>query len=182
MEVNGGRPYNRRGQPIKKVRIYNRKKSQKPAALKSTSRQYDFLKWIRVVFKWGTAHSGLSRPELELLLHLYGYGLFTKYQFFDYYRTIGLTSKAKWDMYIQEGWIKQWRSSGRNMKGLFDLTSKGKIVCSKMHQMCVGDMDMPVYRKSNPLNKRKDILINKYYTNLFNKMNDERAKNKEEGN
>jgi hypothetical protein len=178
--VNNGLPYNRKGQPLKKIRKYHNVRNTKPLAKTETEREYDFLKYIRVVFRWATEHTGLSRPEIEVILYLYSKGVFTKAEFADYYKTIGLTTKARWQKYMDDGWIREWRTSKRNMKGLFDLTSKAKIVCSKMHQMCVGDMDIPTSRRSNPMNRNKDIKINAHYTKLFKQMNAERNKTKEE--
>lgn len=174
MTIQRTHPYDRRGQPIKKARIYA-KVRKKPPVICHKEVTYDFLKWIRVVFKWAKEHSGLNRPELEMLLYLYPIGPFTKAQFIDYHNTIGYTMPSTWKDHISNGWIREWRSGKRNMKGLFDLTSKAKIVCSKMHQMCVGDMDVPTSRRSNPLNRQKDVKVNAHYTKLFKQMNAERA-------
>lgn len=181
--VNHGRPYNYKGKPLKRVKRKITIRKKEPVIRIYGERDYCFLKYIRVVMKWAVEHSGLSRPEIETLLYLYSKGTFTKQEFFFYYKTVGMTTRWNLDRYITDGWIKQWRTGKRNMEGLFDLTSKAKIVCCKMHKMCVGEMDIPVSRRSNPLNKKKDVKVNAQYTLLFKQMNAERAdrdKKKEE--
>lgn len=182
MKIEIDRPYDRNGKPLRR-RIS--KTRYKPP--NTSERDYDFLKWIRVVFKWATAHTGLSQSKIELLLYLYPKGIFTRQEFFDYHQLMGFGSQTTLKNFIEEGWIIAWRKGKRcQQKGLYTLTSKSKIVCSKMHQMCVGDMDVPVTRRSNPLNAKdiRDKRINKLYTGFFKTMNAERAerdKNKEEG-
>lgn len=183
--VNEGRPYNRRGKPLKKVRKRVTIRKKKTDLLLESSREYDFLKWIRIIFKWALAHSKLSKGNLDMILHFYSHGPFTRAEYSDYYSTIGSTRVPDWDKMIRDGWIREWRApnGGRKMKGLFDLTSRSKILCCKIYKMCIGDMDIPVTRRSNPLNRHKEIKVNAEYTRLFKKMNAERAlkrKKKEE--
>lgn len=164
----------------KKPKKVRRRKSATTITI-TNEREYDFLKYIKVIFRWGTKHSGLSRPNLEILLYLYAKGTFTRAELAEYYTTLGVMTRRKWQQWFDDGWFVVWRSSKRNVKGLYDLSSKAKIVCSKMHRMCTGEVDIPVTRRSNPLNKRRDIVVNKYYTKLFHKMNRERlSRNKEE--
>lgn len=183
MNEDKSRPYNRKGKPL--LFRYSRTR-YKPRTNQST-RDYDFLKWIRVVFKWATAHTGLTQSRIELLLYLYSKGAFSKQEFFDYHELLGYGGPVTLKSLIESGWIIEWRKGKRGkVKGMYDLTSKAKVVCNKMHQMCVGGMDVPISRRSNPLNEKsiRDKRVNKIYTGFFKVMNSERAerdKNKEEG-
>lgn len=183
MEQDNSRPYNRNGKPL----LFRYSRTRYKPRTNQSERDYDFLKWIRVVFKWATAHTGLTQPKIEILLYFYAKGAFSKQEFFDYFQLIGFGSQTTLKKFIQEGWIIEWRKGKRGrVKGMYDLTSKAKVVCSKMHKMCVGDMDVPVTRRSNPLNAKdiRDKRINKLYTGFFKVMNAERAerdKKKEEG-
>lgn len=174
MKIERDRPYNRNGKPLRRRTSITKFKPQ----TNKSERDYDFLKWIRVVFKWATEHTRLNQSKIEILLYLYSKGMFTRQEFFDYHQLLGYGSQTTLKMFIEGGWIVPWRKGKRcQEKGLYDLTSKAKIVCSKMHKMCVGDMDVPVTRRSNPLNAKdiREKRVNKLYTGFFKTMNAERA-------
>ncbi len=183
MKKDNSRPYDRNGKPL----VRRSSRTRYKTLTNTSERDYDFLKWIRVVFKWATSHTGLNQTKIEILLYFYSKGAFSRQEFYDYFQMVGFGAGANLKKFIEEGWITEWRKAKKgHVRGMYDLTSKAKIVCSKMHSMCVGEMDVPVTRRSNPLNAKdiRDKRINKIYTGFFKTMNAERAernKKKEEG-
>jgi hypothetical protein len=157
----------------------NLKKNTTPPPTKYRSRvEYDFLKYIRLAFKWAQENYGLSRPQVELLLFLYGTGAFSKKQFTDYHKTVGMYADKRMTEFIEEGWVTVWRPANKAKKihKLYVLTQKGKSMCGLMHKYCCGVAEIPMTSVSNLLVKNKDDKrINGYYLDAIKRMNKDKA-------
>lgn len=160
--------------------VYNKTRKKKPVS--RSSRDYDFLQYIRIVFRWAISYSNLTRGEVEALLYLYPKGTFKKSDFFAYQRTVSMYQARALDKFVEEGWLYLYRPrKGNKQMALYAMTSKGKIMCSKMHQFLTGEKDIPIKTKTNPLIK-SDKRIDGYYMDMIVKMNKEReARKKQEG-
>lgn len=138
--------------------------------------EYDFLKYIRVVFKWALEnHPDMTRPKLEFLLYLYGLGAFSKKQFDEYHKLVGLYSIRTFQEMIDEGWITVWRTRNKKEHALYVLTQKAKILCNKMHKYCCGVEEMPTTSKLNKMASEGTTRINGYYLDIIKKMNKDKA-------
>lgn len=159
----------------KKQRVYNYTKTRKkPKPRYRSKRDYDFLQYIRIVFKWATENYDLTRPELELLLYLYPMGTFTKYEFFQFTKTVSMYQNRLLDKFIDNGYIHIWRTKKGNESRLYALTNKAKTLCSRMHKFCTGEINMPESPRFNNLAKNDDKRINGYYMDIIKKMNKNR--------
>lgn len=167
----------KRGRPATK-KYYSYSKTRKKPRHRS-EREYDFLQYIRIVMRWATAHTGLNRQEIELLLYLYPKGAFTKNEFFVFHRTISMYQDKTFDKLMEEGWMKMWRPKKGKESALFCLTTKAKIVCSKMHQFCVGDKEIAVKTRTNPLVNSK-VRMDSYYMDMIVSMNKRKKEETEE--
>lgn len=137
---------------------------------------YDFLKYVRVVFKWALENNPeLNRPQIELLLYLYGIGAFSKKQFNEYHKLLGLYSIKTLQMFEDEGFIKIWRVRNGRTHALYTLTHKGKTLCSDMHKFSCGVKDLP---ESSKMNREGAPRINNYYLEAIKKMNKDKAPTK----
>lgn len=170
----------KRGRPPKK-KYYNWTKTRNKKPAYKSSRDYDFLQYIRVVMHWAVEYSGLKKSEVELLLYLYPKGTFSKTDFCNYHRLIGMYQFLTLNRMMADGWVYKWRDAKPRMKqtALYALTNKSKIMCSKMHQFCVGEKDFPLNTKTNPILKSKER-IDGYYLGYLKQMNKERARRLEE--
>lgn len=146
---------------------------------------YDFLKFIRVAFKWALENNPtLTRSQIEMLLYLYNLGAFDAVQFNEYHKLIGIYQVKTLQQFEDEGYLKVWRAGGvkdgKKFAKLYALTQKGKTLCSKLHRICCGEEEISL----NPLNNnmlRKDApRINSYYLDIIKKMNSN-VQNKEDG-
>ena len=168
-----------------RVTTENKTKTPQPPFRHRTSREYDFLQYIRLVMKWATTNNDLSRGEVEILLYLYTKGTFNKDTFSKYHRTFGMYQMKTFDKFLEQGWIKMWRpKTKKGEAALYVLTNKGKTLCSKMHKFCTGEMEIPE-TKANVLSKNngENPRMYDYYFDAIKKMNRDRDnKNKEEGN
>lgn len=157
---------------------YNQKfKGKKPLPRYRSRIEYDFLKYIRVVFKWAVEnYPDLSRPQVELLLYLYGTGAFSMKQFNDYHKLVGMYAIKSLKKFEKDGYIKLWRRRKGKDHALYTLTHKAKILCGKMHRYSCGVEEMP----DNPVSTNKMIRegaprINNYYLDIIKRMNQDKA-------
>lgn len=158
--------------------IYNHTKTRhkKPKPRHRSTRDYDFLQYIRPVFKWATENSGLTRPQVELMLYLYPKGVFEKKDFFNYHKILGMYQSKTFDMFMKEGFIKVWRPKKKGQKALYSLTNKAKQICDKMHKFLTGEKEVPVNSRNNILAQDGGARINGYYMDVIKKMNKDRDK------
>lgn len=163
-----------------RVRIRSVTKKKNPKPNYNTSRQYDFLQYARLVYKWAIANYGLKRAQIDLLLYLYPRGVFAKSKFYEYHKVVGLYQRKTMDFLIREGWISIWRPKKGQEVALYGLTNKAKTMCSDMHKYCVGDKQIPIDSKKCKLSSDKSVRMNRYYVDQIRKMN--RKREKERGN
>jgi hypothetical protein len=159
----------------KKVTNVVKVKTKKPLPVCRTNIDYDFLQYIRIVYRWALANNDLSRGELDLLLYLYPIGAFTFSEFYKYHKTISLYQNKTLDKFLKEGWIKVWREKSSTQTRLFALTQKGKILCGNMHKMLVGDKEVPTDKRNNVF-VDKSVKINDFYADMMKQMNKKRKK------
>lgn len=137
---------------------------------------YDFLKYIRIVFRWAQEnYPDLSRSDIEFLLYLYGMGAFTKKDFNDYHKTIGMYSLKLLDRYQKDGYVVMWRPKKGSVHALYVLSNKAKIMCNKMHKFACGVDEIPLSSETNNMGKKDNPRINRYFLDIIKKMNEDRA-------
>lgn len=161
-------------------RVKNRSITKKaPLPQHNSVRNYDFLQYIRIVFRWALkTHKDLNRGTLETLLFLYPKGAFTYTDFHVFYKTIGMYQSKVLAEFIENGYVKVWKKrTGRNPK-LFALTDKAKKLCDEMHKYCVGDKQMSTAVYADMI-EDEDTRINNYYVDMIKKMNKRKAPTEE---
>lgn len=149
--------------------------TKKPPARYRSRVEYDFLKYIRVVFRWAVDNSGLPRPQIELLLYLYGLGAFSMKQFNDYHKLVGMYAIKSLKRFEDEGWVKVWRVRKGKQHKLYTLTHKGKMLCNKMHRYACGVDEIPENPVSNKMMRKDAPRINNYYMDIIKRMNSDKA-------
>jgi len=153
---------------------------KQPTTRYNTKVDYDFLKYVRVVFKWATENHELTRPQIETLLYLYSLGAFSQRQFIDFHKIVAMYPMKSMKKYVEEGWISLWRPAipKEKIHRLYSLTQKGKKLCNDMHKFSMGLEPIPVKETANKLAlKDSGKRINTYYMDMIKKMN--KDKNKE---
>jgi len=157
---------------IKSKKVNNRSiTKKKPLPQHNSVRDYDFLQYIRIVFKWALKnHQDLSRGKLETILYLYPKGAFTYSEFHTYYKTIGMFQNKALTELIDTGYIKVWSKRTKTKPALYTLTTKAKTLCDAMHKYCVGDIKMSL-GEDNEVVADKSTRINTYYVDMIKTMN-----------
>lgn len=138
--------------------------------------EYDFLKYIRVAFKWALDnHPNLTRSQIELLLYLHCLGAFSRRQFDDYHKLIGIYSVKTLTQFMDEGYIKIWKTTDKKSGTLYAFTQKSRSLCNKMHRYCCGVEDISLNPLNNQMNRKDAPRINSYYLDIIKKMNKDKA-------
>jgi len=160
----------------RKVNVVS-KTRRKPKPQHTSVRDYDFLQYIRVVFRWALSnHDELTKGKLEMLLFLYPKGAFSFSEFYKFHKTISLYQRKTLDELIKSGYIYLWRPKSGKQVALYALTNKAKDLCDKMHKYCVGDEELPTEPKENKLFDRSGKRINNYFADMIVDMNKRKGK------
>jgi hypothetical protein len=145
---------------------------RKPRPKRYTTRQdFDFLTNIRMVMRYICDYYEVSRPELELLLYLYGKVLFTRKCYNEFNKIIGIDKDVRFKHYMDKGLIIEWRKASGSYHALYSLSNKAKTICTEAHKICVGDRCIPegYFEKMKGSEKTIDF----YYMQIAKKLNRE---------
>lgn len=134
-------------------------------------RDYNFLKYLRVIRYYIKTKYEISLGELDMLLYLYDMPYFKKEDFNYYGNTMSWDKKRFYDM-KEKGLIKEWRPGGKRLgkATLYELSHKGKIICSLTYKKLMLEEPISEDPRSNPLFK-SDSYMDKIYKNVIKKMN-----------
>lgn len=147
---------------------------KKPKPQHNSVRDYDFLQYIRIVFRWALSnHEDLNRGKLEMLLYLYPKGAFSFSEFYKFHKTVSLYQRKTLDELMKAGYIMVWRPKTGNEVALYSLTNKAKKLCDSMHKYCVGEEELPT-DFSNKLFDKGGKRINNYFADMIKDMNKRR--------
>jgi hypothetical protein len=91
------------------VNAYKKKKNR--PIVNTAKKEFDFLKYYRIVIYWASRQYEMTKADLELMFFLYNEKPFTKSQFEDYCY-IMVWDKSRFDKYIEKGWIIEYAFRG----------------------------------------------------------------------
>ena len=164
---------------IREARIHS-KTRKKPRPQHTSVRDYDFLQYIRIVYKTILKnYDDLTRGQLDLLLYLYPRGAFSYTEFRKFFRVVGLYDKAALKQYVKKGYIYVWRERKGNKIQLYALTNKAKTMCDDMHKYCVGEKEIPTSKSKNKLFTETGVRIDGYYGNIIKDINKRTKKHRD---
>lgn len=132
-----------------------------------TDKEFDYLKYHRVVMAWARRNYEISTAHLDMLFFLYSEGPFNRTKLKQYALTLPFDRK-KLERMISEGWIKTWRSEVDHRYAMYDLTHKSKILVSTIYKKLNGEQDISEDPKRNVLMKPQ---FKKTYSIVVKKIN-----------
>lgn len=77
----------------------------------TSKKEFDFLKYYRVVMYWASRQYDASKNDIELMFYLYNEKPFTKLKFEDF-TYIMSWDKKRFDNYLEKGWITEYAVRG----------------------------------------------------------------------
>ncbi len=137
-------------------------------------REAKIFMYYRVVRGWASKTYELQTADVELLIYLDCRGRFRR-EDFDKGTIIYPWDSKRWEKLRREGWIDVWRHRNHTTRkyAIFQVSSKGKRMVTRMYRILLGSEDMPVSRTSA-------FYKNKTYTDkVYNRAIDEMIKDKE---
>lgn len=152
---------------IKSYKRGKRKKFKK----QPRTRDYNFLKYYRVVRYYIKKKYEITLMELDMILYLYDMPFFRKEDFNYYGNTMSWDKKRFYEM-IKKGLIKEWRPGKEQYAKakMFELSHKAKSICSLTYKKLLQDETISENAVSNPIFK-KETYMDKVYKNVIEKMN-----------
>tara|TARA_R110000803_G_scaffold99472_1_gene167548 strand:- start:3930 stop:4412 length:483 start_codon:yes stop_codon:yes gene_type:complete len=155
---------------MKDIRLVKRPKSGK-LIRQQREREFNFLKYWRVVRYYIKRKYDISAAELDMLLYLYDLPYFKKSDF-NYYGSVMSWDKKRFIAMKRKDLIREWQRPG-NQASLFELTSLGKTICRSTYKKLLGDEGISEFAQNNPVFK-KETFSDKMYSELIKKMNSNR--------
>lgn len=155
------------------VVVYKAKHNTKQITKQARARDYNFLKYWRVVRYWAKRKYEISEPDLEIILYLYDIDLFTRGQFRKFE---GLLSwdKTRFNQLRDKGYIVQWREDKtRRQAKLYTLSVSAKRMVATIYKKLLQEEHIPENRHNNPIFSGSDY-TDKVYRAAIRRMNKER--------
>ena len=155
------------------VVVYKAKRNTKQITKQARVRDYNFLKYWRVVRYWAKRKYEISEPDLEIILYLYDIDLFTRGQFRKFE---GLLSwdKTRFNQLRDKGYIVQWREDKtRRQAKLYTLSVSAKRMVATIYKKLLQEEHIPENRHNNPIFSGSDY-TDKVYRAAIRRMNKER--------
>ena len=152
------------------VKSYKRGKRKKFKKQPRT-RDYNFLKYYRVVRYYIKKKYEITLMELDMILYLYDMPFFRKEDFNYYGNTMSWDKKRFYEM-IKKGLIKEWRPGKEQYAKakMYELSHKAKSICSLTYKKLLQEETISENAVSNPIFK-KETYMDKIYKNVIEKMN-----------
>jgi hypothetical protein len=147
------------------------KRGQKKVITQPREKQYNFLKYWRVVRYYIRAKYEISLMELDMLLYLYDLPYFKKEDFNYYGNTMSWDKNRFYEMKAK-GLFQEWRPGGEKLgrSKMFVLTHKGKTICALTYKKLMSEEPISEDPRSNPLFK-SDNYNDKIYRKVIEQMN-----------
>lgn len=145
--------------------------AKKKVITRPREKDYNFLKYWRVVRYYIKTKYEISLMELDMLLYLYDMPYFKK-EDFNYYGSTMSWDKNRFYEMKSKGLIAEWRPGGEKLgrSKLFVLTHKAKTICSLTYKKLMSEEPISEDPRSNPLFKSKNY-SDKIYSKVIKKMN-----------
>jgi hypothetical protein len=155
------------------VVVYKSKSSKKQIAKQARARDYNFLKYWRIVRYWAKRKYEITDTDLEIILYLYDIDLFTRGQFRNFESLLSW-DKTRFNELHEKGHIVQWREDKtRRQAKLYTLSVSAKRICATVYKKLLQEEHIPENRHNNPVFTGSDY-TDKIYRAAIRRMNKER--------
>lgn len=133
---------------------------------------YNFLKYFRAVRFWVKRKYKIGIADMEMILYLSGFRLFSL-EDFDVYDNSVSWEKHRFQRLMREGWIVVWRKGNRYGKSLYTVSAKARYMANSVHNKLLGNEPISENRRRNPIFSSKATYADKVMRPLIKKMNRE---------
>lgn len=157
------------------VKVFKSKSSKKKITKIVKEKEFNFLKYWRIVRYWAKRKYDITTEELEVLLYLYDEELFTRSQFRKF-EGILAWDKTRFNEFVRRGWIVVWRDKKHPREAqLHTLSIKAKRICHSVYKKLSQEEHIPENAVNNPIFKG-DNYADKVYRQAIKRMNQARER------
>ncbi len=130
--------------------------------------KHNYLKYWRTVKYWAMKNYDLSSADIDMILFLYDERLFTRKDF-NVYDNIMSWDKLRFARLKREGWIREWRKrdAGRNEGAIYELSRKGKDLCSDIYAKLNYEQDFSITPEVNKVAKGNGFMDKMYVKSMI---------------
>jgi len=129
----------------------------------------DYLKYWRVVRYFVKAKYNIGTSDLDIMLFLYSEVYFSKDKFKEFDELISW-ERNRFDRLLRDGWIILFRKRSGKVKGLYEMSFKGKRMVNLVYKKLNGE-EIPEHKTNNPLFMPNAKYQDKVYRNMIKEMN-----------
>jgi hypothetical protein len=135
---------------------------------RKTKKEYNYLKYWRIVRYYVKKRYNLSSSELEMMLFFYDEPVFTRKDFLSFCTTMSW-NKNRFKEMVDRDIIRLWRDGKHQVSNLYELTFTSKRICTLVYKKLAGEAinDDPDKNKIMRGNSYSD----KIYRQMIDKMN-----------
>jgi len=142
----------------------------------TSKKEFDFLKYYRVVIYWASRQYDASRADIELMFYLYNEKPFTKSQFEDF-AYIMVWDKKRFDNYLERGWIEEYAKKGElgriNSIAIYKLSFQWKRRIKAIYDRLTFRNLISEEGKNTKIFQKKVGYQDKRYAKVIKEMNDQ---------
>jgi len=133
------------------------------------SRDYDYLKFWRVIRYYYKIKYNLNQADLDMLLFLYSESYYTKDKFIEFDELLSWDIR-RFDRLLRDGWIEVFRKRMGHRKALYQLSYKGTRLVTEIYKKLNGK-EIPVSSSYNTMFHKNVSYADKVYRNMIIEMN-----------
>ena len=132
-------------------------------------REYNFLKYWRIVRYYITRKYDITLQDLELLLFFYDEPIFSREEF-NKYCSVLKWSNGRMNEFLEKGIIKKWRDGTGRVSNMYELTAKSKLICNHTYKKLLQEESISENPQHNPVMKGASY-TDRMYRSMIKKMN-----------
>lgn len=135
-------------------------------------RNYDYMKYWRVIRYYYKKKTGLTEADLDLMFFLYSEDEFGKMKFEEFDTILGWKRSRFHDL-LRDGWISIFRERKRKSKTLYQLSPRGKRLITTIYKKMNGE-EIPLNLNNDNVFHKTTLSFNdKRYIIMITNMNAE---------
>lgn len=132
-------------------------------------KEFNYLKYWRIVRYYICKRYEISLSELELLLYFYDETVFTRPQFNEYCSILAWNNR-RFSELLERDLVRKWRDGKGQVSHLYELTIKAKRICNLTYKKLNGEAINEDEYKNKIM--KGESYSDKVYRNMIRKMNE----------
>jgi hypothetical protein len=130
------------------------------------------LMYWRPIARMTCENNKIKQSDLDMLLFLFGQGLFKRSDFKDFEAAFGF-DKKRFNRLLRDGWFYKWRDNKGPYAAIYDMTQKGKQTIIHVYRKLFGEEDISEHYRMLPTYKSRANHMRAVKKGLIKRINEE---------